>query len=750
MIPGAGEHYEKTTYDEYGRVFQEFDSAGNYNEGNYTGSEYRYNGSGYLTQIVDVDVLGAAQTEYYSATAMDVWGNVIQESLSSGAYTVSRNYNPVTGFVESITTTDNASSDVQDLQVQSDVLGNVVGRTDNIIGRTETFGYDGLNRMITSQVQGQPVQTITYDSFGNIMSKTGTGTYTYGNANAGPHAVSSTQNASTTIDYSYDTNGNLASDTNGRSLDYSTFNKPITISKGGHTTTFSYDHNRHRYNRTDNDGSGATTTLYVGKVEKLTYPDGSSDIRQYISDNTLITIQYDTTGKYQSTSTDVLLKDHLGSVDVIVSGGGATVPLAYDAWGYRRDAATGQNLTEPALTNFDQSTTNRGYTGHEMLDKTGLVHMNGRVYDPGLGRFTSADNVIQDYKSTQNYNLYSYVGNNPQSHVDPSGHFIQFVAPALFAYVGASVAQGIFGNYGGILVSVVGCASGNIAVCTGVTTGATYTATGDFKTALKAGAISWASASAFDAIGTYYTNVAVDQGLPLTGAQTAEKIALHAAVGGVMNILQGGKFGHGFVSTGTVNLFSGPIDAIRGPIGRELRVVAAAVVGGTASEITGGKFANGAVTGAFSRIFNDEKNHIPDELEAQPISLEIPEEHRTHVNSYADLATKARNIVDENCSFSCYFPWVRGTRIHKIFADLVRAQGQLDYRYSAEVSYLGGNVVPYGTKGSIRADAVFGYSSHPEFAIELKTGYAFVSRSEYNAYIRNLPEGVPVYGISVR
>ena len=48
--------------------------------------------------------------------------------------------------------------------------------------------------------------------------------------------------------------------------------------------------------------------------------------------------------------------------------------------------------------------------------------MNGRVYDPEIGRFLSADPIIQDPYNTQSYNRYSYVWNNPLNMVDPSGY----------------------------------------------------------------------------------------------------------------------------------------------------------------------------------------------------------------------------------------------------------------------------------------------------------------------------------------
>jgi len=49
------------------------------------------------------------------------------------------------------------------------------------------------------------------------------------------------------------------------------------------------------------------------------------------------------------------------------------------------------------------------------------VHMNGRVYDPAIGRFLSADPFIDCVQSTQGWNRYSYVKNNPLAFTDPSG-----------------------------------------------------------------------------------------------------------------------------------------------------------------------------------------------------------------------------------------------------------------------------------------------------------------------------------------
>ena len=114
-------------------------------------------------------------------------------------------------------------------------------------------------------------------------------------------------------------------------------------------------------------------------------------------------------------------RDHLGSVVAITTETGTVESRSsFDVWGKRRDPNT---WVTPAPGTFTAAptATDRGYTGHEHVDELGLVHMNGRIYDPEIGKFLSADPTLQFPESTQGYNRYAYAGNNPLTFTDPSG-----------------------------------------------------------------------------------------------------------------------------------------------------------------------------------------------------------------------------------------------------------------------------------------------------------------------------------------
>ena len=62
------------------------------------------------------------------------------------------------------------------------------------------------------------------------------------------------------------------------------------------------------------------------------------------------------------------------------------------------------------------------YTDQELDPETGLYFYGARYYDPVIGRFISADTVVQNFTEPQNLNRYTYCLNYPLSYVDPNGH----------------------------------------------------------------------------------------------------------------------------------------------------------------------------------------------------------------------------------------------------------------------------------------------------------------------------------------
>lgn len=87
---------------------------------------------------------------------------------------------------------------------------------------------------------------------------------------------------------------------------------------------------------------------------------------------------------------------------------------------------------------------------------------------------------------------------------------------------------------------------------------------------------------------------------------------------------------------------------------------------------------------------------------------------------------------------------VYGTRVHSAFEREVNALGKNDVH--TEISYLNGQVVPYGTKGSVRLDVVNGPVNAPTAVFDLKTGSAALTPARIQQIQSHLPGGsaVPV------
>ncbi len=100
------------------------------------------------------------------------------------------------------------------------------------------------------------------------------------------------------------------------------------------------------------------------------------------------------------------LTDGLGSTDVIVDRNGTAREQDYfDSWGLRSnpDGTPLKNLT------LFQSLLSGGFTSQTHDDDLALVNMQGRLYDPALGRFLSADPIVGNAAFSQSWNAYSYV-----------------------------------------------------------------------------------------------------------------------------------------------------------------------------------------------------------------------------------------------------------------------------------------------------------------------------------------------------
>ena len=135
-----------------------------------------------------------------------------------------------------------------------------------------------------------------------------------------------------------------------------------------------------------------------------------------------------------------MYRDYLGSIVMLTDEDGNIAERRhFDPWGQSIKVEESAGKVLQGLTLLD-----RGFTGHAHLQTVGLIHMNGRLYDPALHRFLQPDNYVQDPFNTQNFNRYGYCLNNPLVYVDKNGEFLwaAVIIGAIFgAYTGGTLAN---------------------------------------------------------------------------------------------------------------------------------------------------------------------------------------------------------------------------------------------------------------------------------------------------------------------
>ena len=513
-------------------------------------------------------------TTYLETHETDVFGNSIKDTRGgSAAMQTFRQYDPLTGRLNQICAGSSSTNcAIMRDSYAWDSVGNLSWRDRK--DYAEEFAYDSIDRLVYGRITrvgstnyangtGQVTDWYHYDKLGNICGKPVQGTQALGLYYAGRAGCGLTSgelgglaNASQTLSphqvlqagiytYNYDNRGNqtfadAANNSLDRTIRYNAQDQAYEVFKGtasapNRLARFWYDPSGNRYKREDT-GLGITgtrRTLYVGNLE-IVSENGTTTYKRYIGG---VLVQNVVNG---ISANSYLFQDHIGSVIAVTNENGAIQEGGgFNASGERRANGSATSITQTGL-----ASTTRGFTGHEMLDGLDVIHMNGRIYDPTLGRFLQADPVIQDVTNPQSWNAYTYVFNNAYRYTDPTGMvsvlkkwWRPIVAIALSALT-YGAASGWAAGWLASSVTAGTISAGAAAVVGGAVAGA---AAGFVGGAISSGTIKGAlrgafSGALFGGIGGYYGD-----------AWNWQRVTVESLAGGISSEAAGGDFADGFM-----------------------------------------------------------------------------------------------------------------------------------------------------------------------------------------------------------
>ena len=439
---------------------------------------------------------------------------------------------------------------------------------------------------------------------------------------------------------------------------YNAFKSPIEIEESGLDKIF------YTYNVNNN-----RSVMYYGDAQAT--ENIQSPLRKYYSVSENVEIKYNTITnqvefltyiggngytapivlKSDGTTQEYLYlhRDYQGSILAITNSEAKVVEKRlFDAWGNIIKVEDGLGNVLNGLTLID-----RGYTGHEHLQSVGLIHMNGRLYDPKLHRFLQPDNYVQDPYNSQNYNRYGYVLNNPLKYTDPSGEEITILtAIVISAIVGATT-------------YTIGALIDNNFTIQGL---------------IQASFLSALSGAVTFGIGT------LSSGINNFLLRSTVQALAHGVFQGSLSGVQGGNFWSSFASASISSIassaysggnsynsdgsFAGGYKGVNGAIGGgNFGMLAFSTIsGGAGAALTGGNFWRGAATAFVVSFANhyahstDRKRNINNEVDTKygkdadnPASVTqatvddmvkgLPTLNRMHANSQG-LKLNANNNVD--------------------------------------------------------------------------------------------------------
>ena len=415
---------------------------------------YSYDTEGKPTKKRVIPAGGKEQTTYYenpenentvvklkaggrtvtSHSKTDSFGRKVFDELQLGTGFVSRQFHYHAGDVtdehaaneklKSSATTQLVSQIVlsggRTISYEYDAEERITKVTDSVDGVTE-YTYDELGQLLAETLNGEAVNTMVYDGYGNIVSKNGIA-YTYG-------------------DPAWK---DLLTAYNGQPITYDKQGNPTTYL--GHTLAWekgrqlkSFDTNTYTYN-----ANGIRTSKTVNGVKHTYTLDGTKILCEAWSGNTLVPL-YDNEegicGIIYNDEPFYFQKNLQGDIIGIVDKNAHTVArYSYDAWGACTVVADTSECSVAAVNPFR-------YRGYYFDVDTSLYYLQSRYYDPVVGRFVNADeaSIIMQEEKLLSANLTVYCFNEPILGIDELGMYSGYIDDQNSSYL-RRFAVGFWGN----------------------------------------------------------------------------------------------------------------------------------------------------------------------------------------------------------------------------------------------------------------------------------------------------------------
>jgi RHS repeat-associated protein len=540
-----GSSYTNTfQYDEFGKLIRKTYPS------NFA-IRYQYDAKGYLKKIVSDDNL----ITVWQIDNANAQGQITAYQLGNGV-TVNQEFDE--HYFPTLVAAQKQNEALFSFDYKfNEITGNLDYRKLGVNEESFLYDEDGLHRLTQVNInQDEVIEEFGYDPNGNIAHKTGVGVYNYH-----PQKL----NAIDHIDWQ----GGMDEENANQimlmqTVSYNHFNSVSELINVDNNLkvefTYGPDDQRRKADYFVNDILEGwvidKTRYYIGAYEKQVDASNNEIEVHYISAGGMLVAMYiieNGIGQYYYPH-----QDHLGSIIHITDENAEIVyTQSFDAWGRTRnsDDLTYEDITERPNWLW------RGYTGHEHLDEFGLINMNGRLYDPVIGRMLSPDNYVQAPSFSQSYNRYSYVWNNPLKYNDPDGEWVNVLLGAALGGIAGYQIGAAQGATGWQMVGYIAAGAGIGALTSGVATGLSNAGASAMTVGATSGAIAGAG---YNGLSSNWNTTAMLKGAVIGGVSGFVGAGVGAAIGGAR-----GAFFGGAVSSGVNSKLNGSSwnDAIKSSIG---------------------------------------------------------------------------------------------------------------------------------------------------------------------------------------